>query len=135
MSTKRIRVLMAKVGLDTHDLGARMIANVLKDAGMEVIYLRPHTSSEQVIAAAVQEDVDVIGLSILSGAHLSLCAKVCNLVKKEGLTDKPVIVGGVIPKIDIPELDKMGVTKVFPAGTHPNNVIEFIKENIRAERN
>jgi methylmalonyl-CoA mutase C-terminal domain/subunit len=135
MSTKGIRVLIAKVGLDTHDLGARMIANVLKDAGMEVVYLRPHTSSLEVIAAAVQEDVDVIGLSILSGAHLSLCAKVCKLVKKEGLTDKLLIVGGVIPKIDIPDLHEMGVAKVFPTGTHPNNIIEFIKENIRTERN
>ncbi len=127
MSEKKIKVLIAKVGLDTHDLGAKFVANVLKDAGMEVIYLRPHTTPEEVISAAIQEDVDVLGLSISSGAHLTLCAKLHSLAAKKNMTKTPIVVGGVIPKDDVPELKKLGVNEVVMPGTHPDRIIEIIR--------
>jgi methylmalonyl-CoA mutase C-terminal domain/subunit len=127
MSEKRIKVLIAKVGLDTHDLGAKFVANILRDAGMEVIYLRPHTTPEEVISVAIQEDVDVLGLSISSGAHLTLCAKLQSLAEKKEITGIPVVVGGVIPKEDVPELNKLGVSEVVMPGTHPDRIIKIIR--------
>jgi len=127
---KRMRVIVAKVGLDTHDQGAKIVSNALRDAGMEVIYLRPHTTPEQVVKAALQEDVDIIGLSILSGAHMTLCSKIITLLKTNGISDKPVLVGGVIPKKDILELKKMGVKEIFPMGTHPDKIVEFIQHQL-----
>ena len=126
-----MKVLIAKVGLDTHDLGAKFVANVLKDDGMEVVYLRPHTTPEEVISVAIQEDVDVLGLSISSGAHLTLCAKLHNLVEKKNITKTPIIVGGVIPKDDVPELKKMGVRDVVMPGTHPDRIIEIIRSAVQ----
>jgi len=127
MNEKKMKVLIAKVGLDTHDLGAKFVANVLKDAGMEVVYLRPHTTPEEVIAVAIQEDVDVLGLSISSGAHLTLCAKLQNLAAKKNVADTPVVVGGVVPKDDVPELKKLGVKEVVMPGTHPDRIIEIVR--------
>jgi len=131
MGNDKIRVLIAKVGLDTHDLGAKLVANILRDDGMEVVYLRPHTTPDQVVAGAIQEDVDVIGLSISSGAHLTLCRKVADLCKENGVENKAILVGGVIPKIDIPELEKLGVTEVVLPGTHPDKIIEIVRRGAK----
>lgn len=131
MGNDKIRVQIAKVGLDTHDLGAKLVANVLKDAGMEVVYLRPHTTTDEVVSAAIQEDVDVIGMSISSGAHLSLCSKVIDLLRKKGVKNKAIIVGGVIPKKDITALKKMGVTEVAPTGTHPDKIVEIVRKSAK----
>lgn len=124
---RKIRMIVAKIGLDTHDQGAKIVSNALRDAGMEVIYLRPHTTPDQVAKAALQEDVDIIGLSILSGAHMTLIPKIMNLLNTYGINDKSVLVGGVIPKKDILELKKMGVKEIFPMGTHPDKIVEFIQ--------
>ncbi len=128
MGNDKIRMLIAKVGLDTHDLGAKLVANALKNDGMEVIYLRPHTTPEEVVAISIQEDVDIIGLSISSGAHLTLCRKVADLAKEKGIKDKAIIVGGVLPKVDIPELKEMGVAEVVLPGTHPDKIIEIVRK-------
>lgn len=131
MNEKKIKVLIAKVGLDTHDLGAKFVANVLKDEGMEVVYLRPHTTPEEVISTAIQEDVDVLGLSISSGAHLTLCTKLHHLAEKKNITGMPIVVGGVIPRQDVPELKKLGVREVVMPGTHPDRIIKIIKSVVQ----
>jgi len=131
MSTKRIRVVIAKPGLDGHDRGAKVIARALRDAGMEVIYTGLRQTPEQIVAAAVQEDADVIGLSILSGAHNSICRRVMELVRDNGLTDVLVVVGGIIPDADLPSLRDMGVAAVFRPGTSMQEIIDFI-QNRRA---
>jgi methylmalonyl-CoA mutase C-terminal domain/subunit len=118
MKTKhKIRVLIAKPGLDGHDKGAKIVALALRDAGMEVIYSGLHQTLEQIISTATQEAVDVIGLSIMSGAHLPISRKLMEMMKKEGLEDIRLTVGGVIPSRDIPRLKEMGVAAVFPGGT------------------
>ncbi len=127
MNGKPIRVIIAKPGLDGHDRGAKVIARALRDAGMEVIYTGLRQTPEQIVAAAVQEDADVIGLSILSGAHISICRRLMELVRESGLTDVLVVVGGIIPDADLPTLDAMGVAMVFRPGTSMQEIIDFIK--------
>jgi methylmalonyl-CoA mutase C-terminal domain/subunit len=128
---KRIRVLVAKPGLDGHDRGAKVVAQALRDAGMEVVYTGLHQTIDQILTAAIQEDVDVIGLSILSGAHLPLCEKLMRRMKEENLSDVLVVVGGVIPRRDIQKLKHMGIKGVFPGGTPFAESIQFIRENVK----
>jgi methylmalonyl-CoA mutase C-terminal domain/subunit len=119
---------MAKAGLDGHDRGAKVIARTFRDAGMEVIYTGLHQSPEQIVRAAIQEDVDVIALSILSGAHLSICRKIINGLRENGADDKVFIVGGTIVDEDIPKLKEMGVAEVFPPGSPIDAGVEYIKK-------
>jgi len=130
---KRIRVLIAKPGLDGHDRGAKVVVHTLKEAGMEVIYTGLHKTIEEIVKTALEEDVDVIGLSIYSGAHLPLSKGLMELVKEEGLTDKLVLVGGNIPHRDIKSLRDYGVTGVFPTGTNLNDIVKFIKERVKGQ--
>ncbi|HKA20037.1 MAG TPA: cobalamin B12-binding domain-containing protein [Blastocatellia bacterium] len=132
-SEERIRVLLAKPGLDGHDRGVKVIARALRDAGMEVIYTGLRQTPEQVVAAAVQEDVDAIGLSILSGAHMTLFPRVVELARDEGLDDVIIFGGGIIPDEDIPRLKERGVTEVFTPGARMEDIIEFIRKNARHE--
>jgi len=131
MEGKKIRVLIAKPGLDGHDRGAKVVARALRDAGMEVIYTGLRQSPEQIVETAIQEDVDVIGLSILSGAHTHLFPKVMELLKENNIKDIIVIGGGVIPEEDIPELKKAGVAEIFTPGTDTRYIIKFIKEKVK----
>jgi len=131
---KIIRVLIAKPGLDGHDRGAKVIARGLKDAGMEVIYLGLRLTPEQIAAAAVQEDVDVVGLSCLSGAHMALFPRVVELIKEKGGRDTLVVAGGIVPQKDIAELKKAGVAAVFGPGTPINMISRFIQENVPGEQ-
>lgn len=124
---KRIRVLIAKPGLDGHDRGAKVVAQALRDAGMEVIYTGLHKTVEQIVNIALQEDVDVIGLSVMSGAHLPLTARLMKLAGEKGINDKMVLVGGVIPQQDITKLQTLGVKGVFPGGTPFAEIVSFIK--------
>ena len=128
MEPRKIRVLIAKPGLDGHETGAKLIARALRDAGMEVIYTGPRQTPETIVATAVQEDVDVIGLSILSGAHKELSSRVMSQIMKEGAEDVYVLVGGIIPEGDIPILDEMGVKGVFGPGTKISTVVSFIED-------
>lgn len=130
MSTKRkIRIVVAKPGLDSHDRGAKVIARAFRDAGMEVIYTGLWQTPEQIVETALQEDVDVVALSILSGAHMTLFPKITELMKQKGLNDILVLGGGVIPDEDIPALKKIGIAEVFGPDTPTNTIIKFIKEN------
>lgn len=132
MSEKKIRVLVAKPGLDGHDRGARVIARALRDAGMEVVYTGLHQTPEQVVEAAIQEDVDVIGLSILSGAHMTLFPRVCQLLKENDADDIIVIGGGTIPDDDIKALLEGGWAKaIFTPGTPLDEIVEWIRANIK----
>jgi methylmalonyl-CoA mutase C-terminal domain/subunit len=131
MSERRIRILIAKPGLDGHDRGAKVMAHALRDAGMEVIYSGLHQTVPSIVKMAVEEDVDVIGLSIMSGAHIPIAKKAMELIGKEGLDNVLVVVGGVIPTKDIPLLKEIGVKGVFPGGTPFEESIAFIKENVR----
>jgi methylmalonyl-CoA mutase, C-terminal domain len=124
---RKIRVLIAKPGLDGHDRGAKVIARALRDAGMEVIYTGLRQSPEQIVAAAAQEDADVVGLSILSGAHLPICRRVLDLLRERGMESVHVFVGGIIPAQDIPELKRMGVASVFLPGAATRDVISAIE--------
>lgn len=126
-----LRILIAKPGLDGHDRGAKVVAHALRDAGLEVIYTGLHQSVEGIVQAAIQEDVDVIGLSIMSGAHLPICRKLMGLLAEKESLDKKVVVGGVIPKRDIPALKELGVAGVFPGGTPFSVPIEFIKTSMK----
>ncbi len=126
---RKIRVIVAKPGLDGHDRGAKVVARALRDAGMEVIYTGLRQTPEQVVAAAVQEDVHVIGLSILSGAHTYLVPRIVELLKDAGVDDVLVTVGGIIPEEDVPMLNEHGVTGIFGPGTPTDEIVEFIKEN------
>ncbi len=125
-----IRVLVAKPGLDGHDRGAKIIARALRDAGMEVIYTGLHQTPEQIVATVIQEDADAVGLSILSGAHMTLVPKVVELLKQEQADDVVVTVGGTIPADDIPELKKLGVAEVFTPGASTQDIIDFIREAV-----
>ncbi len=131
---RKIRVLVAKPGLDGHDRGAKIIARALRDAGMEVIYTGLRQTPEMIVEAALQEDVDVIGLSILSGAHMALTPRIFELMKANGLDDVKVILGGIIPDDDIPVLQNMGVSGVFGPGTSTETIVQHINEVIRSER-
>ena len=128
---RRIRVLIAKAGLDGHDRGAKVVSALLREAGMEVIYLGMYQTPEMIVQAALEEDVDVVGLSSLSGEHLSFTPKVVELLKKKKLGDRLLIMGGVIPTEDIPRLKEMGVAEVFTAGSLTESIIEFIRNSVR----
>ena len=130
---KRIRVVIAKPGLDGHDMGAKVVALALKDAGMEVIYTGLHRTIDEIAKTAMEEDVDVIGMSIYSGAHLSLSEKLMDRLKKMELEDKIVLVGGNIPQKDIPTLQEYGVDGVFPVGSKLADIIDFIQNKIGAK--
>ncbi len=130
MEGKKIRVLIAKPGLDGHDRGAKVVARALRDAGMEVIYTGLRQTPEQIVETAIQEDVDVIGLSILSGAHTHLFPKIMELLKENNIEDIIVMGGGVIPEEDIPELKKEGIAEIFTPGTDTRNIVKFIKEKV-----
>ena len=127
---ERIRVLVAKPGLDGHDRGAKIIARAFRDAGFEVVYTGLRQTPEQVVAAALQEDVDVIGLSVLSGAHMTLCPRIMELMKKEKLDDVLVLVGGIIPDQDIPKLKALGVSEVFQPGVSTEDIIDYVRRNV-----
>ena len=131
---RKIRVLIAKPGLDGHDRGAKVIARALRDAGMEVVYTGLRQTPEQIVAAALQEDVDVIGISILSGAHMHLFPKIMDLVKANQMDDVLVFGGGIIPEGDVPQLQAMGVAAIFPPGTSTQSVIDFLKERFQAAK-
>ncbi len=128
---KKIRVLAAKPGLDGHDRGIKVIANALMDAGMEVIYTGLRQSPEQIVETSIQEDVDVIALSILSGAHDFLFPRIMELLKEKGVHDVLVIGGGIIPDEDIPILKEMGIAEVFGPGTYTDDIVKYIKDNLR----
>ena len=128
MTKGKIRVLLAKPGLDGHDRGAKVVARALRDAGMEVIYTGIRQTPEMIVEAAVQEDVDVVGLSILSGAHLELFPSIIEGMRKKGREDALVVAGGIIPEDDIPALQKMGVKAVFGPGTSTEDIIRFIQK-------
>jgi methylmalonyl-CoA mutase C-terminal domain/subunit len=130
-SAREIRVLIAKPGLDGHDRGAKVVAHALKEAGMEVIYTGLHKTVDQIVRIAIQEDVDIIGLSIMSGAHLPIVEKLMKLTSRKGIGDKMVIVGGVIPNQDIARLKALGVAGVFPGGTRFSEIVTFITDNVR----
>jgi len=130
---RKIRVVVAKPGLDGHDRGAKIIARALRDAGMEVIYTGLHQTPEQIAATVVQEDADAIGLSILSGAHMTLVPKVVKLLGEQGIDDVVITVGGTIPADDVPELKRLGVAEVFTPGSSTDEIVEFIRGAV-AER-
>jgi methylmalonyl-CoA mutase C-terminal domain/subunit len=130
MSEKKIRVLIAKPGLDGHDRGAKIVARALRDAGMEVIYSGLRQTPEMIAATAVQEDVDVIGLSILSGAHNTLCPRLLALLAEKGMTDVPVLIGGIIPGADIAVLKKAGIAEIFLPGTSTQAIVKFIQDRM-----
>jgi len=125
-----IRVVIAKPGLDGHDRGAKVVARVLRDAGVEVIYTGLHQTAEQIVAAAIQEDADAIGLSILSGAHMTQFARVLELLKERGATDIVVFGGGIVPDADIAELERMGVAKIFTPGAPTHEIVDWVKSTL-----
>ena len=127
---RKIRVLLAKPGLDGHDRGAKVVAHALKEAGMEVIYTGLHQTVPSIVKQAVQEAADVIGLSIMSGAHVPICRKLMDMITKEGFESVLVVVGGVIPNRDVPILKTLGVKGIFPGGTRFDEITRFIKENV-----
>jgi methylmalonyl-CoA mutase C-terminal domain/subunit len=131
VAEKKIRVLIAKPGLDGHDRGAKIIARALRDAGMEVIYTGLRQTPEMIASAAEQEDVDVIGLSILSGAHNTICADLMKLLRAKGMQDVTVLVGGIIPDADIPALQKDGIAGIFLPGTSTQEIVEFVRSHAR----
>ena len=134
MPEDKVRVLIAKPGLDGHDRGAKIIARALRDAGMEVIYTGLRQTPEMIAAAAVQEDVSVIGLSILSGAHNTICPRLMELLREKGADDIVVLVGGIIPEADIPGLKKAGIAAVFPPGTSTQQIVDFIQQHVSAHK-
>jgi methylmalonyl-CoA mutase C-terminal domain/subunit len=127
----KIRVLVAKPGLDGHDRGAKIVARALRDAGMEVVYTGLHQTAEMIVEAAIQEDVDVIGLSLLSGAHMTLFIDVADLLKKKNIDDVIVVGGGIIPEEDVPKLKKAGIAGVFGPGTPCDDIVDFIKKKVK----
>ena len=131
IETRKIKVLIAKPGLDGHDRGAKVVARGLRDAGMEVIYAGLRQTPEQIAETAIQEDVDVIGISILSGAHLALLPKITTLLKEEEITDILLLVGGTIPDIDIPALKDAGVNEIFRPGSSLQEIVDYIKTNVK----
>jgi len=128
---KKIRVVVAKPGLDGHDRGAKIIARALRDAGMEVIYTGLHQTPEQIVETVIQEDADAVGLSILSGAHMTLVPRVVDLLREQGIDDVVVTVGGTIPSDDVPELKALGVAEVFTPGAPTQDIIDFIRGAVR----
>ena len=128
---KKIRILIAKPGLDGHDRGAKVVAQALRDAGMEIIYTGLHQTVDQIVNVALQEDVDIIGLSILSGAHIPICEKLIKRMKEKGIGEKMVVVGGVIPEGDIKKLHDIGIKGVFPNGSSFDTIITFLRDSIK----
>jgi methylmalonyl-CoA mutase C-terminal domain/subunit len=126
----RIRVVVAKPGLDGHDRGAKVVARALRDAGMEVIYTGLHQTPEQIVETAIQEDADAVGLSVLSGAHMTLFRRVVELLRERGAEDIVVFGGGIIPDADIPELARLGVPKVFTPGASTQSIVEWVRANV-----
>ena len=131
---RKIRVLIAKPGLDSHDRGAKIVARALRDAGMEVIYTGLRQTPEQIVETALQEDVDVIGLSILSGAHMTLFPRIMELLKEKGMDDVLVFAGGIIPQEDVPALKKIGIKEVFGPGTPTSVLVKFVRENVKRRK-
>lgn len=129
-AARKIRVLIAKPGLDSHDRGAKVVARALRDAGMEVIYTGLRQTPEQIVETALQEDVDVIGLSILSGAHRTLFPRIMELLMKQGLTDVMVFAGGIIPEEDVLEMKKLGIKEIFGPGTTTEEIIHYVVDNL-----
>ena len=125
----KIRVVIAKPGLDGHDRGAKVIARALRDAGMEVIYTGLRQTPEQIVSAALQEDADVIGLSILSGAHMHICPRVVELLREKGLNGVLVVIGGIIPDTDVPKLNAIGIEGIFQPGTPMQDIVDFINRH------
>jgi len=125
--------LVAKPGLDGHDRGAKVIARALRDAGMEVIYTGLRQTPEMIVSAALQEDVDAVGISILSGAHKTLCPRIVSLMRENGMDDTLVVVGGIVPQEDIPSLKQMGVSEIFLPGTSTEDIVTFLRENVRGQ--
>ena len=130
MSERKIRVVVAKPGLDGHDRGAKIIARALRDAGMEVIYTGLHQTPEQIAATVIQEDADAVGLSILSGAHMTLVPKVVSMLREQGADEVLVTVGGTIPADDIPELKRLGVAAVFTPGSPTDDIVDFLRSGV-----
>jgi methylmalonyl-CoA mutase C-terminal domain/subunit len=130
----KIRILIGKPGLDGHDRGAKVVARALRDAGMEVIYTGLHQKPEEIVAAALQEDVDAVGLSLLSGAHLTLVPMICRLLQEQGAGDVLVFCGGIIPQEDVPALQAAGVRGVFGPGTTTDAIVSFIQKDVEANR-
>lgn len=131
MADRKIRVLVAKPGLDGHDRGAKVVSHALKEAGMEVIYTGLHQSVPSIVNQAIQEDVDVIGLSIMSGAHVPIMRKLMDLVRSREIGEKLVLIGGVIPQRDVPLLKELGVDGVFPGGSRFDEIVSFIKDKMK----
>jgi methylmalonyl-CoA mutase C-terminal domain/subunit len=132
MAEHTIRVLVAKPGLDGHDRGAKIVARALRDAGMEVIYTGLRQTAEQIANAALEEDVDAIGISILSGAHNTIVPRICELLRSQGMGDTLLIVGGIIPDVDITALKACGVSEVFQPGASTHDIVDFIRQNVKA---
>jgi methylmalonyl-CoA mutase C-terminal domain/subunit len=128
----RIRVVVAKPGLDGHDRGAKVVARALRDAGMEVIYTGLHQTPEQIVETAIQEDADAVGLSVLSGAHMTLFRRLVELLAERGANDIVVFGGGIIPEADIPELERLGVAKIFTPGATTQSIVEWVRANVAA---
>ncbi len=128
----RIRIVVAKPGLDGHDRGAKVIARALRDAGMEVIYTGLHQTPEQIVQTVIQEDADAVGLSVLSGAHMTLFAKTMELLAEHNVTDVVVFGGGIIPNADIPELERIGVAKIFTPGASMEDIVEWVRTHVGA---
>jgi methylmalonyl-CoA mutase C-terminal domain/subunit len=128
--SSRIRVVVAKPGLDGHDRGAKVVARALRDAGMEVIYTGLHQTPEQIAETAIQEDADAVGLSVLSGAHMTLFRKLIELLGERGADDIVVFGGGIIPEADIPELEKLGVAKIFTPGATTRSIVDWVRANV-----
>ena len=133
--SSRIRVVVAKPGLDGHDRGAKVVARALRDAGMEVIYTGLHQTPEQIVETAIQEDADAVGLSVLSGAHMTLFRRVLELLTERAATDIVVFGGGIIPEEDLPELERLGVAKIFTPGATTTSIVEWVRANVAAPVN
>jgi methylmalonyl-CoA mutase C-terminal domain/subunit len=131
MSEQKIRVLVAKPGLDGHDRGAKIIARALRDAGMEVVYTGLRQTPEMIAAAALQEDVDAVGISILSGAHNTLCPRIVQLLREQGMDDCLVLVGGIVPQEDITRLKEQGVAEIFLPGTSTEDIVRFLRDKVQ----
>lgn len=128
--SEHIRIVIAKPGLDGHDRGAKVIARALRDAGMEVVYTGLHQTPEQIVQTVVQEDADAVGLSVLSGAHMTLFAKLLELLEQQGVSDVTVFGGGIIPEQDIPVLEQQGVAKIFTPGATTDEIVRWVQENV-----
>ena len=131
-SSRKIRVVVAKPGLDGHDRGAKIIARALRDAGMEVIYTGLHQTPEQIVETVLQEDADAVGLSVLSGAHMTLFARLAELMRERGIDDVVVFGGGIIPDEDIPELERLGVGRIFTPGATTTEIVDWVQRNVGA---